>query len=167
MVMDIMRERMTRLAIMGRIQGIKMRGMSKRHKIHLIHFITGIVAALAASNLLNQAPRANDPTRAMEAMKEFRRLNPPQFDGACSDLLVANHWLFEFCKLFTALPINEDDLRVSIMACQLIREANEWWELVFEGHRNARRAVRAAQNVNVSNVKNLIWAKFEVLFKDQ
>lgn len=53
------------------------------------------VAVLAASNLLTQAPRANTPTRAIEAVKEFRRLNPPKFDGASSDLKEANHWLYE------------------------------------------------------------------------
>lgn len=30
-----------------------------------------------------------------EAVKEFRRLNPPKFDGASSDLKEANHWLYE------------------------------------------------------------------------
>lgn len=125
------------------------------------------VAALVAHNLLAQAPRANAHTRAMEAMKEFQRLDLPRFNRTSSGLLDANHWLTETHKLFNALAIKEDNLRVSILACQLFREGNEWWESVLERHRDAKRAGRMVQNVNEPDVENLTWAKFEVLFEDQ
>lgn len=126
-----------------------------------------IVAALAESNLLNPTLRANTNDRAMEAMREFCRLKPPQFDGESSDPLVADHWLSQICKIFNALKITEDDLRVSIVACQLIGEANEWWESVLGVRRDARRAARAVNQGNEPDEENLTWAEFEELFKNQ
>ncbi|XP_058217488.1 uncharacterized protein LOC131328576 [Rhododendron vialii] len=103
-----------------------------------------IVAALAAANLLQPPRRDNVDSRAIVAMREFSRRNPPQFDGESSDLLVADHWLAQIRKIFNALKITEDDLRVSIVACQLTGEANEWWESVLGVRRDARRAARVA-----------------------
>ncbi|KAI8568381.1 hypothetical protein RHMOL_Rhmol02G0194200 [Rhododendron molle] len=78
-----------------------------------------IVAVLAKSNLLNPALRANTNDRAMEAMRAFCCMKPPQFDGESSDPLVADHWLSQIRKIFNALKITKDDLRVSIIAVQL------------------------------------------------
>jgi hypothetical protein len=75
-------------------------------------FAREFVAALAEANLLRTSARADDGNRAMDAMREFRRLNPPQFSGVCGDFLAADYWLSETCKLFDALGIVEDDLRV-------------------------------------------------------
>ncbi|KAI8536078.1 hypothetical protein RHMOL_Rhmol10G0228100 [Rhododendron molle] len=126
-----------------------------------------IVAALAAANLLQPPPRDNADSRALIAMREFCRLNPPLFDGASSDPLVADHWLAQIRKNFTALKITEDDLRVSIVAVQLVGEAGEWWEFVLEGRKDARRAARTAAQANEPDVENLTWAEFEDLFANQ
>lgn len=100
-------------------------------------FVTDLVAALVASNLLNQAPKG---TEAKEAMREFRHMNPPTFDGESSDPLRENDWLVDIRKLFTALAINEDSLRVNLVACQLTGEANNCWESILAGRKDARRA---------------------------
>jgi hypothetical protein len=126
-----------------------------------------IVAALAESNLLNPAFRANPNDRAMEAMRAFCRMKPPQFDGESSDPLVADHWLSQIRKIFNALRITEDDLRVSIVAIQLVGEANEWWESVLGARRDARRMARAINRTNELDVENLTWAEFEELFENQ
>ncbi|XP_058217472.1 uncharacterized protein LOC131328554 [Rhododendron vialii] len=126
-----------------------------------------IVAALAESNLLNSAFRANTNNRAMEAMRAFRRMKPPEFDGESSDPLVADHWLAQVCKIFNALRITEDDLRVSIVAIQLTGEANEWWESVLGARRDARRMTRVVNRINEPDVENLTWAEFEELFENQ
>ncbi|KAI8568203.1 hypothetical protein RHMOL_Rhmol02G0179500 [Rhododendron molle] len=68
----------------------------------------------------------------MEAMRAFCCMKPPQFDGESSDPLVADHWLSQIRKIFNALKITEDDLRVSIVAVQLTGEANKWWESVLK-----------------------------------
>ncbi|XP_058192116.1 uncharacterized protein LOC131309513 [Rhododendron vialii] len=125
------------------------------------------VAALAAANLLNIAPREGADSRALSAMREFNRRNPPTFDGSSSDPLVADHWLAQIRKLFRALGITEDDLRVNIVVVQLTGEANEWWESVLESRKDARRAARTTAQANEPDVENLTWAEFEVLFEEQ
>ncbi|KAH7838670.1 hypothetical protein Vadar_029706 [Vaccinium darrowii] len=130
-------------------------------------FMTDFVAALAAHNLLAQNARANTTTRAMEVAKEFRRMDPPKFDGLNVDPLIANHWLSEIRKLFDLLDITEDNLRVRLVACQLTGEANEWWQSVLAERRDARKAARAARNVDEPDVENITWAEFEVKFEDQ
>ncbi|XP_058216036.1 uncharacterized protein LOC131327058 [Rhododendron vialii] len=103
----------------------------------------------------------------MVAMREFSRRNPPVFDGTSSDPLVADHWLAQIRKLFRALNIIEDNIRVGIVAVQLVREAGEWWESVLESRKDARRAARIAAQVNEPDVENLTWAEFEALFEEQ
>ena len=97
-------------------------------------FAVDFVAALAAANILNQ-PRVDAESRAREITKDFRRMNPPSFDGSSTDPLVANHWLAEIRKLFNVLVINDDDMRVHLVACQLSGEANEWWESILAARR--------------------------------
>ncbi|XP_058202902.1 uncharacterized protein LOC131317362 [Rhododendron vialii] len=130
-------------------------------------FARDLVAALTAANLLNQAPRENVEDCAMVAMREFSRRNPPVFDGTSSDPLVADHWLAQIRKLFRALNITEDTIRVGIMAVQLVGEAGEWWESVLESRKDARRAAKIAAQVIEPDVENLTWAEFETLFEDQ
>ncbi|XP_058216846.1 uncharacterized protein LOC131327723 [Rhododendron vialii] len=130
-------------------------------------FARDLVAALTAVNLLNQAPRESVEDRAMVAMREFSRRNPPVFDGTSSDPLVADHWLAQIRKFFRALNITEDNIRVGIVAVQLVGEAGEWWESVLESRKDARRVVRTAAQVNEPDIENLTWAEFETLFEDQ
>ncbi|GFZ09843.1 hypothetical protein Acr_21g0004420 [Actinidia rufa] len=49
-------------------------------------FVVDFVAALAAANILNQ-PRVDAELRAREITKDFRRMNPPSFDGSSTDPL--------------------------------------------------------------------------------
>ncbi|XP_058198384.1 uncharacterized protein LOC131313907 [Rhododendron vialii] len=126
-----------------------------------------LIGALTTVNLLNQAPRENVEDRAMVAMREFSRRNPPTFDGTSSDPLVADHWLAQIRKLFRTLNITEDNIRVGIVAVQLVGEAGEWWESVLESRKDARRATRIAAQANEPDVENLTWAEFEALFEDQ
>ncbi|KAI8530247.1 hypothetical protein RHMOL_Rhmol11G0041500 [Rhododendron molle] len=67
-------------------------------------------------------------------------------------------------KIFNALKITEYDLQVSIVACQLTDEANEWWEFILGVRRDARRV---ASQENEPNEENLTWAEFEELFESQ
>lgn len=57
--------------------------------------------------------------------------------------------------------ITEDDLRVSIVACQVTWEANEGWESIL----GSRRAARTAAQAYEPDVENLTWAEFEELFE--
>ncbi|GFZ05277.1 hypothetical protein Acr_17g0008490 [Actinidia rufa] len=127
-------------------------------------FVVDFVAALAAANILNQ-PRVDAKSQVREITKDFRRMNPPSFDGSSTDPLVANHWLAEIRKLFNVLVINDDNMRVHLVACQLSGEANEWWESILAARRDARRVARAAENVKAPDIENLTWAEFEKMLK--
>ncbi|GFY97392.1 hypothetical protein Acr_11g0016980 [Actinidia rufa] len=127
--------------------------------------LTDFVAALTAH--MAQVPRANTSNRAMEVVREFRKLNPPMFDGVSSDPLVADHWLSEIRKLFDVLDVTEDAVRVKLVPCQLSGEANEWWKSVLATRKASRGLARTAENVNEPNVENMTWAEFEVIFEDQ
>ena len=94
-------------------------------------------------------------------------MNPPSFDGSSIDSLVASHWLAEIQKLFNVLVINDDDIRVHLVACQLNGEANEWWESILTARRDAKRVARATRNVKTLDVENLTWVVFEKMFKNQ
>ncbi|GFZ06732.1 hypothetical protein Acr_18g0009020 [Actinidia rufa] len=76
--------------------------------------LTDFMASLTAH--MAQAPRANTSNRAMEVVREFRKLNPPMFDGVSSDPLVADHWLSEIRKLFDVLDVTEDALARNLEA---------------------------------------------------
>ncbi|GFY91341.1 hypothetical protein Acr_07g0015370 [Actinidia rufa] len=108
-------------------------------------FVVDFVTALTAANILNQ-PRVDAESRAREITKDFCRMNPPSFDGSI---------------------INDDNMRVHLVACQLSGEANEWWESVLAARRDARRVARAAKNVEAPDIENLTWAEFEKMFENQ
>ncbi|GFY93065.1 hypothetical protein Acr_08g0014610 [Actinidia rufa] len=127
--------------------------------------LTDFVAALTAH--MAQIPKANTSNRAMEVVREFRKLNPPMFNGVSSDPLVADHWLSEIRKLFDVLDVTEDAVRVKLVACQLSGEANEWWKSVLATRKASRGLARTAENVNEPDVENMTWAEFEAIFEDQ
>ncbi|GFY90864.1 hypothetical protein Acr_07g0010600 [Actinidia rufa] len=62
--------------------------------------------------------------RFREGMKEFRKMNPPSFDGL-GDPVVAGHWLSQIRKIFDTVRITEDDMKVSFASYQLVGEANK------------------------------------------
>ncbi|PSS11758.1 Integrase [Actinidia chinensis var. chinensis] len=126
------------------------------------NLLTDFVAALMAH--MAQVPRANTSNRAMEVVREFRKLNPPMFDGVSSDPLVADHWLLEIRKLFNVLDVTEDAVRVKLVACQLSGEANEWWKFIrglddsiqkfvmSGGHTNFAAVLELERNLEASGV---------------
>ncbi|GFS38223.1 hypothetical protein Acr_00g0056340 [Actinidia rufa] len=122
---------------------------------------------MALTTHMAQVPRANTSNRAMEVVREFRKLNPPMFDGVSSDPLVADHWLSEIRKLFDVLDVTEDVVRVKLVACQLSGEANEWWKSVLTTRKALRVLARTEGNMNEPNVENMTWAEFEAIFEDQ
>jgi hypothetical protein len=104
----------------------------------------------------------------MDYVREFRRSNPPKFDGEGGDFLKANHWLGEIRKAFTILDITEDDVKIRLVTGQLVGEAGVWWDTILEGRRDARRTARvAAGQPNEQDVENMTWAEFEQLFEGQ
>ena len=89
--------------------------------------------------------------RFKEAMKKFRKMNPPSFDSL-GDPLEAGHWLSQIRKIFDIVRITEDDMKVSFASYQLVGKANEQWE-----------SIKEAKGVDYG----MTWADFESTFKDQ
>ncbi|GFZ06878.1 hypothetical protein Acr_18g0010480 [Actinidia rufa] len=89
--------------------------------------------------------------RFREGMKEFRKMNPPSFDGL-GDPVVAGHWLSQIRKIFDTVRITEDDMKVSFASYQLVGEANEWWESIKEakGVDRAKKCKRFENGLNPS-----------------
>ena len=144
-----------------REQNVEQPGLQPPPNILLTDFVAALTAHMA------QAPRVNTSSRAMEVVREFRKLNPPMFDGVSSDPLVADHWLSEIRKLFDVLDVTEDAVRVKLVACQLSGEANEWWKSVLATRKASRVLARTAGNVNEPDLENMTWAEFEAIFEDQ
>ncbi|GFZ06725.1 hypothetical protein Acr_18g0008950 [Actinidia rufa] len=144
-----------------REQDVEQSGLQPPPNTLLTDFVAAFMAHMA------QVPRANTSNRAMEVVREFRKLNPPMFEGVNSDPLVADHWLSEIRKLFDVLDVPEDAVRVKLVACQLSGEANEWWKSVFATRKASRGLARTAENVNEPDVENMTWAEFEAIFEDQ
>ncbi|GFZ12799.1 hypothetical protein Acr_23g0011840 [Actinidia rufa] len=98
-----------------------------------------------------RSQREATSARFREGMKEFRKMNPPSFDGL-GDPVVAGHWLSQIHKIFDTVRITEDDMKVSFTSYQLIGEANEWWE-----------SIKEAKGVD----RGMTWTDFESTFEDQ
>ena len=133
---------------------------------HDNQFVRDIAAAIAAS--LHQTPRGGGNARTMEVVREFRRSDPPKFDGEGGDFLKANHWLAEIRKAFTILDITEDDIKIRLVTGQLVGEAGVWWDSILEARRDARRMARVTAGQPAEpDVENMTWAEFEQIFEGQ
>ena len=64
------------------------------------------------------APAGHSVDRTFEALREFRRMNPPKFSGQ-EEPLVADHWLIEIRRIFYTLGIHEDKLCITFDTYQL------------------------------------------------
>ncbi|GFS37320.1 hypothetical protein Acr_00g0051380 [Actinidia rufa] len=79
-------------------------------------FARGVAAAMLEMERTNHKEihiqREVTSVRFREGMKEFRKMNPPSFDGL-GDPVVAGHWFSQIRKIFDTLRIIEDDMKVS------------------------------------------------------
>ena len=69
------------------------------------------------------APGARGTNVVMEAMREFRSMNPPTFDSMGEPLEV-DYWLSGVRKALDTLQIRDDEMRVSFASYQLVGKAN-------------------------------------------
>ena len=77
--------------------------------------------------------------RPMDALREFRRMNPPKF-SVQGEPLVADHWLVEIRRIFDTLSIVEDRRRITFASYQLSGEAVPWWSSIVEMRRSGLAA---------------------------
>ena len=102
----------------------------------------------------------------MEAMREFRDMNPTTFDGM-GDPLEAHYWLSGVRKALDTFHIREDEMRVSFASYQLVGEANKWWTSVIEAKKDARKMARIADSDTVNDELALIsWDQFVSTFEN-
>lgn len=110
-------------------------------------------------------PRSQVPSRERKAVLiEFRRLNPPTFNGEY-DPLLAEEWLEYINQYLDTLGIEDGGLRVFLAVFQLTYDARHWWKLV--GHSVGdtwEEFEKAFQNQYLPNsVVNRLRRQFEEL----
>ena len=103
------------------------------------------------------APAGHPVDRTFEALREFRRMNPPKFSGQ-EEPLVADHWLIEIRCIFDTLGILEDKLRITFSTYQLTGEAVPWWSSIVE----MRHAILVAREVDP--IGSMTWDEFLHVF---
>ena len=96
--------------------------------------------------------------RSMDALREFRRMNPPKFSGQ-GEPLAADHWLVEIRRIFDTLSIIEDRQHITFASYQLSGEAVPWWSSIVE----MRCSGHAAGEVDP--IGAMTWAEFQHLFE--
>ncbi|XP_074347317.1 uncharacterized protein LOC141686162 [Apium graveolens] len=100
--------------------------------------------------LVNQQSKPN-------IVSQFKRLNPPTFDGATDPALV-EMWIQEMEKAFGLLGSNEQQ-KVTLAVYQLQGNAYDWW--LMEKRKN-----ETAKNVE-ENPEPYTWAKFKKALEDK
>ena len=108
-------------------------------------------AMLEASRSFVAGGTAGD--RSMDALREFRRMNPPKFSGQ-GEPLVADHCLVEIRRIFDTLSIVEDRQRITFASYQFSGEAIPWWSSIVE-------MIRSSLAVGeVDPIGTMTWAEF-------
>ena len=66
--------------------------------------------------------------QSMSALSEFKRLNPPTFNGRCSPL-IAEEWVEQTNRILDVMqaPI---EIWVKLATFQQVEQANHWWNTV-------------------------------------
>ncbi|XP_074341444.1 uncharacterized protein LOC141678914 [Apium graveolens] len=99
--------------------------------------------------LVNQQPKPN-------IVSQFKRLNPPAFDGA-TDPAIVEMWIQEMEKAFGLLGSNEEQ-KVTLAVYQLQGSAYDWW--LMEKRKN--------ETTNLEeNHEPYTWAKFKKALEDK
>ena len=100
------------------------------------------VMARELANMLSrpEQPRGrvvNEENRAMVALKKFKKLYPPTFNGmAWPD--AAESWLDQIERAFVVMELPED-LKLNIGTYQLVDQAGVLWKNVSSVHRSIKR----------------------------
>ena len=82
-------------------------------------------------NMLNQLAQTlatlvgNQPPAQRSIVSEFKRLNPPTFDGATAPA-IGEKWIQEMEKAFELMGSN-DGQKVTLVVYQLQGSAYDWW----------------------------------------
>ena len=91
----------------------------------------------------------NDVNWRLACLKDFQKLNPPNFAGT-TEPLEAESWFKQVKKKLDVLKIPED-FRVEFAAYLFIGEADHWWDYIKR----------------TENVETMTWINFEKIFYGQ
>ncbi|XP_074374347.1 uncharacterized protein LOC141714744 [Apium graveolens] len=97
----------------------------------------------------------NQQPRQPNIVSEFKRLNPPSFDGA-TDPAIVEKWVQEMEKAFELLGSN-DEQKVTVAVYQLQGSAFDWW--LMEKRKNEANAE--------ANQKPYLWERFKKALEDK
>lgn len=102
------------------------------------------------ATLVNQQPRQQN------IVSQFKRLNPPTFDGA-TDPAIVEMWIQEMEKAFGLLSSNEEQ-KVTLAVYQLQGSAYDWW--LMEKRKNETATTEG-------DPEPYTWAKFKKALEDK
>ncbi|XP_059627725.1 uncharacterized protein LOC132270562 [Cornus florida] len=68
--------------------------------------------------------------RAITAMREFRRMDPPEFHGE-ADPLFAEDWMEQVTNILDTIRVHEDELREACIALGLSQASSPWFAAAF------------------------------------
>ncbi|XP_059663637.1 uncharacterized protein LOC132309338 [Cornus florida] len=97
-----------------------------------------------------QPQASGSGSRAITAMREFRRMDPPEFRGKL-DPMVAEDWMEQVKKILDTIRVHENELRVSFTSFQFTGDIAQWWKIIKSTH----------------NVEVIEWGTFTKLFLDK
>ncbi|MBM1124203.1 retrotransposon gag domain-containing protein, partial [Klebsiella pneumoniae] len=100
----------------------------------------------------NRLARRTDPeeTRASAAHPQFKAMDPPTYK-ADSEPIEAEQWLTRVEKIFKAIRLRDDALRIETATFYLHGEAGEWWKSYEE----------------MNEDEEISWEDFKDLFLDE
>ena len=84
------------------------------------------------------------------AAREFRRYNPPQFDGEPNPI-AAEDWLNQIHRILNLIDVREDHVRVALATFQFTGEAYQWWLYEEESR----------------DIASLTWKQFNSIFLEK
>ena len=105
-----------------------------------------IMQASAVTTTIAQASATVGPGGSSN-LKRFKTHHPPTFKGG-GDLMVVDHWFRKVRKIFEAMEITSDAMRIRLAAFQLEGEPQVWWDWV-----------KASRNLEA-----MTWEEFHELF---
>ncbi|MBM1124187.1 retrotransposon gag domain-containing protein, partial [Klebsiella pneumoniae] len=101
----------------------------------------------------NRMARRTDPeeTRATAAQRQFKAMDPPTYK-ADGEPIEAEQWLTRVEKIFKAIRLRDDALRIETATFYLHGEAGEWWKTYEETNEEE---------------EDLSWEDFKEVFLDE
>ena len=113
---------------------------------------SGMIRAMEAAfdRLAQRMGGRTEESRVSSALRQFKAMDPPIFKGE-GEAIEAAQWITNVEKIFKAIPLRDNDLRIATATFYLRGEAGDWW----------------ASYEEMNGDEDLTWKEFKELFLDE